>query len=228
MNGLKHRYICNFCEKSFAREDRYIAHNCKQMKRDEEIRTPIGQAAYQFYQDWMKSNRRVAPSIDAFLTSRYYNSFIRFAKYAHTVQLPDIKLFIWLMHEKDLTPTIWTNDTVYAIYIEFLDRNTTPLHQADITINTLFEQAEKYQVDVSNIFKVIHPVDVINLLRERRVSAWILLFSIEFKKFYMERTTPEQKIILDNLIRRPYWTEKLKKHTNEITKIKEIIKELNI
>jgi hypothetical protein len=228
VNDLKQRYICRFCEKSFIREDRYIAHQCKQMRRDDEVRTPTGQAAFVFYQDWMKSHRRTAPSVEAFLTSRYYNSFMKFAKYVLDVQIPDIELFIWLMREKDIPPTIWTNDTVYTLYIEFLDRKSTPIHQTNITINTLFELADIYKTDVGSVFKVAHPIEVIGLLRKRKLSPWVLLHSLEFKNFYKDRTTPEQKIILDNIIRREYWAEKLKMHPNEISKIKEMVRELSL
>lgn len=228
MNILKHRYVCQFCEKSFAREDRYIAHQCKQRKRDEEIKTPIGQSAWQYYQDWMHSHKRAAPSIETFLSSRYYISFIKFAKFVQSVKLPDVKTFIWLMKEKDLSPTIWTSNQVYVNYIEYLDRKATPLQQVNITVNTLLELAEKYNTNTGNLFNVIHPNEVINLVRERRLSPWVLLCSGQFKQFYEKRTNPEQRIILTSLIRAGYWPEKFKKYPEEIEKIKKIVKELEI
>jgi len=228
MNILKHRFVCQFCEKSFSMESKYIAHQCKQRKRNEEVKTPVGQSAWQYYQDWMHAHKRAAPAVEIFLSSRYYMSFIKFAKFVQSVKLPDVKAFIWLMKEKDLPPPVWTSNQVYVNYIEYLDRKTSPLQQANITVNTLLELAEKYNTSTSNLFHIIHPNEVINLVRERRLSPWVLLCSEQFKQFIGKRANPEQRILLSSLIRAGYWPEKFKKYPKELEEIKKIVKELEI
>ncbi len=79
----EHRYECQFCGTKFQSESRYLKHRCKQMIRDEEFRTPVGQAAWLYYQQWMKAYRRQAPKASSFLHSKYYNSFVRFANLAN-------------------------------------------------------------------------------------------------------------------------------------------------
>ena len=128
-----------------------MRHHCKQMKRDEEFRSVTGQQAWAFYQNWMKAYRRMVPA-KSFIHSKYFNSFIRFAEFSNKLKLPDTKAFIWLMKEKDISPTIWTNDQVYSMYLEFMDRKVSPKRHAEITINTLFDLAEEHNCEVSELF----------------------------------------------------------------------------
>lgn len=225
---LKTRYQCRFCAKSFAREDRYFDHECKLMKRDEEFRTPSGQAAWSFYQHWLTLQRRMVPAFESFLSSKYYNSFIKFARFVQQVQIPDTDLFIQLMKDKDISPVLWTNDQVYASYIEYLDRTVPPLKQSEISINTLLEYADNHKIDVSGVFGVMTPGEIIDLLSKRKLSPWLLLFSTKFKELYMNKASPEQKIKMDTLIRHEYWSKKLKKHQPDTLVIKKYVQELNI
>ena len=86
-----YKWECKFCGTRFKLENRYMVHRCKAMKRDEQIRTPLGQSAWSYYQKWMKAYRRAVPSIETFLTSNFYTTFIKFAKFAQKVGLPVVK-----------------------------------------------------------------------------------------------------------------------------------------
>jgi len=221
-------YQCKFCHSKFVREERYLKHRCKQMDRAEEIQTQVGQAAWLYYQKWMKAYRRMVPAIESFMSSKYYQSFIRFTKHAQKLHLPDIDTFILLMKEKDISPTIWTNDQVYAIYLEYLDRRAAPSQQAQITINTLFKIADAAECDVGEVFAVMEPNEIIELLRERRLSPWLILFSGKFKHMLVHSTTQEQRIIMETIIRPKYWLEKFKKHTTDVDLMKKYVEELGL
>lgn len=222
------KFQCSFCHQSFVYEDRFLKHKCKQMLRDEEFRTPIGQSAWHLYQEWMKVYRRQVPRSSAFLSSKFYSSFVRFAKFIKKVHLPDPKTFIWLMKEKDIAPSIWNNDQVYAIYLEFLDRRGDPKKQAEVTINTLFNLAEAAGCDVGDIFTVLTPSETIQLLRERRLSPWILLNSKKFKQFFVQKVSPEERIVMESIIRPNYWAEKFKARPSDRELMKTYVSELNL
>ena len=224
----KPEYQCTFCNKRFVRENNFIAHRCRQMIRDEEFRTPIGQAAWSFYQRWMKAHRRMVPRPEAFLQSKFYNSFMKFAKFAQKVQLPDPESFIWLMKEKDIPTSIWTNDQVYTEYLEFLDRRATPLSRAKTTVATLFKLANEHDVEVDQVFDALDPIDVINLLRERRVSPWILLNSQKFTSFYLNQCSPEQRIIIESIIRPAYWAKQFESHPEDLALMRKMVEELSL
>lgn len=222
------RYECKFCHAKFVHEDRFLKHRCKQMIRDEEFRTPLGQAAWLYYQEWMKAYRRQVPRSSAFLHSKFYSSFVRFAKFVKRVHLPDPKTFIHLMKEKDIAPSIWNSDQVYAIYLEFLDRKGDPKKQAEITINTLFDIAEAAECSVGDVFDVLTPNETIQLMRERRLSPWILLNSKKFMEFFVQQVSPEERIIMESIIRPNYWAEKFQSRPNDRELMRTYVSELNL
>jgi hypothetical protein len=114
------------------------------------------------------------------------------------------------------------------MYIEHLDRKSTPLEQAKLTVETLLTVADKRQADVSNIFEMLSPNEVIHLLRTRQVSPWLLLCSRKFKLFFKDKTTPEQRLIMETLIRPDYWLEKFEKSPKELEAIKHYVEAMNL
>lgn len=222
------QYNCKYCGKSFIFENRYLSHRCKQMQREEEFQSPIGQAAWNYYQKWMRTMKRMPPPPKSFLTSKYYRSFINFAKFAQKVDLPRPEKFIWLMVERSFQPTLWTSDDAYVLYLEFLDYKVSPLEQARLSVETLLNIADKNNIDVTDIFNVITANEIMHLLRTRRLSPWFLLNSKKFRQFYVEKTTPEQKIIIETIIRPEYWAEKFEKHPEDIKIIKRYVTEMNL
>ncbi|KKN24899.1 hypothetical protein LCGC14_0890170 [marine sediment metagenome] len=221
------RYECKYCHQAFERETNYMRHHCDLMKRHEEIVTPVGQAAYQHYSDWMEVYKRMAPPLDTFLSSRFYKSFIKFAKYVIELNIPETSVFIRLMHERDISPTIWTNDQVYALYLEYLDHKLTPMGQAKITVNTLFKLADERGCNIEEFFTTYHPNEVLQLLRERRLSPWILLFSTQFQ-IMLKRCSEEQRALFEALIRPHYWRYKFEKNPKYVELMKKYVEELNI
>lgn len=205
-----------------------MQHKCKQMKRDEELRSPEGQAALNYYQLWMRSMKRMPPPASSFLTSKYFRTFINFTQFAKRVDLPRPDKFIWLMVQKGFSPTMWTNDDVYAIYVEFLDMGAKPMEQASLSIETIMSYADKHEIDLSEVFVHMEIHDIIHYLHVRKLSPWLLLFSKTFKQSLVQRANSEQQIILENLIRPEYWPAKFERHPDEVATIKRLVAEMGI
>jgi hypothetical protein len=142
--------------------------------------------------------------------------------------MPDVDTFIRVMRERDIPPPMWTNDQVYPIYLEHMDRKATPTKQAEITINTLFNIAEDHDIDVGSVFDHVTANEVILLLRQRRMSPWLLLHSAKFKQFFVHGTSSEEKIIMESIIRPPYWSEKFSTRSDDVATMKQFIQELNL
>ncbi len=153
---------------------------------------------------------------------------MNFTKFAKATDLPSPEKFIWLMVEKTWPPTLWTNDEVYTTYLEFLDYKTTPMEQVKLSLETLMTYANKHEVDVSEVFNKMLPTEVIHFVRTRRLSPWLLLFCQTFKTMFKERVTPEQKIILETLIRPDHWAKQFEQHAAAIKKIKYYIQEFRL
>jgi hypothetical protein len=199
------------------------------MQRDAEFRTPEGQAGWLFYLKWMKHNRRGEPTIEAFLTSKFYTAFIKFSNFSRRVRIPDVDTYIWLMTKDSISPNMWTLDEAYARYIENTDRKMSAQSNARITVDTLFDLKEEYGcTDVAAIFDMIEPNVVIQLLRQRRLSPWLLLKSSKFTKFFKSSCSTEERMIMESIIRPHYWAEKFKNQPADVDKMKEYVVALSL
>lgn len=228
----RYQFECQFCHKRFTYENNYIKHKCKMMIRDQELRSPEGQAAWMYYKDWLRYQRKRAPDDSmTFLTSKYYNAFNRFSAHVKALRLPNVDMFIKLMIELQYPPTLWTCDEVYSLYVQRLDAVTTPKELVNISLKTLFDLSVDYDCDISEIFEHISGSYVAQLLRERKVTPWLLLRSKKFKQFLinLSKSFPEQYIILETLINPSVWATRFQQHPKIVQWIdNEVIPELGL
>lgn len=225
-NGA-HQFVCKACHKHFTKEQSYLDHECTQMKRERELKTPTGQAAFNYYQSWMKQQKRVPPPASAFLGSQYFRTFMNFAGFSKKVNLPTPEKYIWLMIQKKFPPTMWMQDNVYALYMEFVDSKMSPLEQANISVRTILEYADKLDIKTSEVLDRVNPNDIIHLVRVRKLSPWLLLFSKKFATLF-STLSREQQSIMEALIKPDLWAEKLGDYPTEVLTIKTYVKELGL
>lgn len=209
-------YECDYCHTKFKSEKRYMKHHCKEMQREEDFRSLNGQAALLFYKKWMKTKHRTsAVSIDAFKHSQYFYAFIRFVEFAKRTHLPDKDSYIELMVRQNIEPIYWTNDVAYAKYLEHITRVLSAERLIEITVQTIFDIADAGEVKVSEIFDILTPNDVIQLLQQRRISPWILLNSKKFMVFFRDKTNSEERVIMENLINPDYWSSRFQSNPED-------------
>jgi hypothetical protein len=198
------------------------------MKKEAELKTPLGQSAWHYYQLWMRQQKRMPPPANTFLTSKLFRTFINFAKFTQRVTLPRPEKFIQLMCLRKFSPILWTSDEVYVIYLEYLDRNLDPMEQAKISIGTLLSYADKHNIDVAEVFNKIPPNELIHMLRLRQVSPWLLINSKQFGNFYANKTSPEQRVILESIIQPSYWYDRKEKFPAEVIDITRYVEALGL
>jgi hypothetical protein len=200
------------------------------MHRSEALRTPIGQAAWSFYKDWMRMQKRRVANDMSFVKSRFYTTFIRFAEFVWKTEMPKPDLFIRLMVERKFPPTMWLLDDVYIEYIKHLDQTADPKEVVGITVDTLFSKAEELQCDIGMVFDCINPSEVIELVKERKLSPWFLLNSRRFGEFLFKLNSKDknQYIILEQLIPTKSWTSRFKRDPQLCREIKRYVDEMDL
>lgn len=224
----KPTYVCRACHKSFVMEHRFLEHKCKQMIREEEMKSPDGQAAWYYYGLWMRAQKRMPPPATSFMSSKYFRTFVEFVKFIKSVNLPAPDKFIWFMVQKDFTPPMWRSDEVYALYMEYIDRQMPPLEQVGLSIDVLTKRADRADVDISEVFNTFTVNELIHAVRTRQLTPWLLLFSKKFKGILVHTASAEQRIIMENLIRPEYWMGQMEQHAATVPTIKMLVSEMGI
>lgn len=206
-----------------------MRHHCDAMTRIEQFKTIRGRAAHQFYKMWMtKKHHASIVTGEVFMNSTYFTSFYKFAVFTQNTQLPDPESFIALMVKKKIDPKFWTHDEAYAKYLEWMTCAMTAEKIIEITVKTIFDIAEVTEIPPGDIFTILSPNEVIQLIQQRRISPWILLNSKKFMEFFRDSTNGEERIILETLINPEYWSKRFVTHPNDLELAKECVAELEL
>ncbi len=222
------KFVCKYCHKGFVQEHRYLQHQCKQMKRLQELKTPLGQAGYSYYCTWLRTQNKLAPPATTFLDSKYFRTFINFADFVQRVRLPTPEKFIWLMCRHKMQPTLWCLDEMYSMYMDFIDTKTSPMEHVNISLQTLLDVSTRMDIPVEQFFDKLPIYEIIDLLGTRQLSPWLLLCSPSFKRMFRDRTTVEQRGIIETYIRPDIWSDKFEKHSDAVAQIKQYVAEIGI
>lgn len=218
---------CHFCSKVFVRETSFMKHKCPEMARAEDIKTIDGLAAYAMYSEWMQQSKRKVPPIETFSTSRFFTSFMNFVARAKKLNLPDSALYIKIMTQKNISPMLWCRDECYSLYLEWLDRSSDPVDLANTSIDTLFSVAEAANTNIASVFKALHHREVMQLIRQRKLTPWLLLCSKAFKMFLIELSISDREELM-NLIGYSYWAEKFEANPKVVEHMKKFAEALGI
>lgn len=227
MSMAKQVFECSYCHRNYVRERAFMEHKCPVKARIEQLRSPLGQASYMFYAKWMHASKRAIPEQSTFMNSKFYESFIRFAKFNKALQLPSTELYIQVMMQKGITPELWTDDRAYSIYLEHMEYHVDPKLSIIMTSETLAKLSKEYECEIRDVFLRVGKNDIIQLIRERKLSPWILLKSPRFMKF-VETCSTEQLSILETLIDSSFWKKKFKSDPKTTRFVKLCVEELEL
>ena len=196
---------CAYCKKSFVFEKSFLKHKCKWKYRMDEVKTPLGQSAYASYGQWLSSKKNSKQSIDTFIASSQYTSFIKFASYCQRLNI-DANHFISFIVQKhpDITPVHWTNSTIYTNYLKFLDAQVDPWTQVAETREFLERKAEAVECSVDDIFRVLSFNEIVHSIRLKKISPWYLYHSIHGVEF-LRSLDDEQLNVLSTVINAEAW-----------------------
>jgi len=220
---------CEFCTQGFTTERGFLNHKCKEMVREDEFASVPGQVAWSYYKKWMLlKHKNTVSSATSFKTSKYFNAFYKFTQFTKDTGMPDVDIFITLMVKANIDPKFWTAGGAYRKYLDFITRKIPAQNLAEITIKTMFDLAEAGDVDVANVFTLLMPNEVIQLLSQRRLSPWVLLRSKKFGTFIKEKTSSEERIIMESIINPDYWATRFKKNPKDTEIVEQYIAELGL
>jgi hypothetical protein len=94
-------------------------------------------------------------------------------------------------------------------------------------MKTLSKIADDLDCDISEVFNVAHPADILERIRSRKLSPWILLRSVKFRAM-LERISDEERKLFEQLIRPSYWSAKFQLNPNVVKKMSAYVKEMNL
>lgn len=220
-------YMCHFCNKRFKGETMFMKHHCEQKRKQQELHSPLGQAAFGFYRAWMRLRGFREQSSNAFLDSKFYRSFIKFAQLVQDANIGEPERYIQLMIESTIQPALWCSPNAYKLYLNWFDNQQDPIEQVQSSINKLMDIAEKEGIDYRTVLQHIGSQRVLELINQRRLSPWFLFHSATFSKLLQSLSKEEQRVF-HRALNAPLWIDKLRESENIREEIKPIIRGLEL
>lgn len=220
-------YICHFCNKRFKGETMFMKHHCDQKRKQQELHSPVGQAALSFYLAWMRLRGFRTQSSSAFLESKFYRSFIKFAHMVQDANIGEPERYIQLMVESTIQPALWCSPNAYKLYTAWFDNQQDPMDQVLSSISKLMDIAEKEGVDCREVLQHIGSQRVLELINQRRLSPWFLFHSDSFKRLLNSLSKEEQRVF-HRALNAPLWVDRLKENEAKREEIKPVIRDLGL
>lgn len=218
---------CDKCDRQFKTKRGLDNHKCHIQEREDLSKTFEGIAAREYYNIWQNAKGHKKFDNDIFVNSRYFTSFVKFVKYIKTVKLTKPKEFVKFMVKNEIPPTLWSASYCYDMYMKYLRNETSAYDQAAITVDTILMLADIANDDTSNVFSILYPQEIVELITSQKLSPWILLCSNKFKERLKQIPKDEQQELI-NIINPTYWEIKFNENKSAVNYMKTVVKELRI
>lgn len=153
--------------------------------------------------------RRGCKSEDSFLRSAGFPHFVKLIRFARETHVPDLPLYLKIMVAAERRPNTWINDHSYRIFLETMNSQAASTEMIDISAKTIQALAEKNEMRVPVYVLLMDVGEMLQLIRQRRLSPWVVLNSDLFKR-KIQGATPEEKEVIARLIDADYWVVTMK------------------
>lgn len=219
---------CKYCLKEFKREGAFLKHECKQMRVFNELSEPHVQAAYSYYSYWMKQRGFKVPDIQTYGTSRYYNTFKKFHDFIQQYKIPSPEKYMDIMIRLGLSPMLWSRDEYYSSYLRNIDKLVDPVDQAIITIEFMMKlMKDKDLSSPSDLLRELHYREIVDHIRARKFSPWLLLCSKAFRD-KLSSLEASERVEVGRIIGMNYYATEFEKNPKTLTVMKEIANKIEI
>ncbi len=201
------KLICEYCHKPFSRETALINHKCKQMERYDKIKTPEGQVALRAYQSWLKFQKRPVPDVSTFANSATFIHFIKFGAWCVKARV-DLDKYVRFMVKRGFNPSMWIREDVITSYLVETDKDYFQEELMEC-INIMFDLADNFDVDVSDLHNTLTIDEIILLLKTGRLSPWVVFASSGFKNRIKNDATEYQMEEFNDCFDLSVWQQRL-------------------
>lgn len=230
-------FQCDHCGKLYKREKAFMEHECEPMRRAKILRSNTGHIAFDYYQKWLRTKRRANVNIKTFGDSKYFNQFVKFARWVKRMKLHDVGSYLNFMNMKDFPPHMWIDHTVYTQYLAFIDKKWGAEDHATESIKFLVKfggrLAEELEEKVetadlaSYALKEMTINEISTFIINRKLSPWVLLNSPVFRRKFMN-ASKDQKNAIEGAVDLTYWKAKMKNNADDNDYILDVVKGFNL
>jgi hypothetical protein len=197
---LNKPHVCDYCKKTFVREQSLMAHMCEPKRRHVEKDLPHVKLALRAYQMWWLSlnpTKLIPPPVTQFQKSELYSAFVRVGAWSQEHQVQQFDAWVnW--HIKNQTAVdAWCDTPSYLMYLKDLLLTESHEQAVDRSLKTITHWHQATGHAWQDVFRKCSPAQMCGWIQQGRVSAWVLYNAVSAVDF-LNRCSPEQLQIIQS------------------------------
>lgn len=221
------QYKCSFCGRGFTRQSWYEKHMCDKKKRFLDRNNITVIRAHRLFNHWQRRSRLlrrgIEKSMEDFCKSPYYNTFVKLSEFTTTnYVVSGYKYIDWLV-DNEIPEARWCNERDLDEYRAYIRESEDPERQAETSFKNIRVWCNDHGVEKTQFFRRISPGQALNMVRENKLSPWVLLGYDPCIEDLTSRFEGEMLFALNDHINVQYWLDKTQEDDEGRTKVSEVL-----
>ena len=217
-------YTCDYCKRSFKRENSLAVHMCEKKRRALSRNEKHVVAGYNAYNYWYKlaMGSKTDKTYDDFAGSQYYSAFVKFGRYIMDIRAINPENYIrWLTTNKIKLDT-WCKDSVYNKYLKDHSKTETAERAVERFVILAEDWALKQNRHWSEYFDSAPAHVIVNHIEMGKISPWII-YSSDKAQHFIDECPVELLQKIANTLDPNFWTRKTSLFPKEVKWIRDTI-----
>lgn len=219
---------CEFCKKTFARENSLLNHSCEMKRRwlwKDEKYIRIGFRAFQKFYD-ISMRVKKPKSYEDFMASTYFTAFTGFGRYVLDINAIELEGFVEFLIKEQVNLKDWRLPIWYEKWVRELAKKEDPQKAVERNILLMEAWARDTGEPWQDFFRKVPTALATKWIQSGRISPWLLYSDAGNQLF--ERLSDEQLMMIKEWINPLFWSEKVKKNKSDMDFIKLVLKEAGV
>lgn len=223
---ISSEFTCDFCSKSFQREEALLKHACERKRRWQDKDLQANRIGFQVWLEFYAKNiptKKSRTYLD-FVKSSYYLAFVKFGNYCVDIKAINVMRFAdWLMNNKVRVDN-WCSDTNYNKFLIDYVKDEDPLDAIARSIETTMDMAKFAEIETKDCLRYANRNRLAQAIVNGKISPWMLYHSASGIEFLEGLDEMQSKMIMD-YINPEKWAVKFKRCKDEVRQVKELLKD---
>lgn len=217
---------CDFCKEKFDTDDLLFKHLCEKKRRFQQRDLKVVQFAFALFTEFVKKKgNKKLPTIESFENSSMYSSFVGFATHLNRICAIDALGFIKFLLDANIGINKWKQDHYYERWIRERSKTQPPLEAMQQSISLMEQWSVETGEHWTEFFSKIEIPRALLWIKSGKLSPWLILSVPEASSVMLKRMSPEQLVMVEELIDFDYWQIKLDRYPDDVDYMKTIWQE---
>ena len=202
---------------------------CEKKRRHLDKDNVASRMGLELYRRYFELNTATknAKTIEEFIESQFYKSFIKFARHLMDLRPVDQARFVDYVFRNGIKDRDWCKDKVYEAYILDLLAKEPASRGLERSIRSMEEWAKETEHEFNEFFRYASPSEATHMVQMGKISPWVLYLA-ETSDLLWDRLSDEQAGMIASVVDPKVWMARFQIKKEECSFTRDILHEAHI